>query len=68
MWFWIEELCYGYQIFVNIFSILFSLYLQVEKLNMILIEIPTPRFILNFLNIIYSQVTPFLQMIVLTST
>jgi hypothetical protein len=34
-------LCYGYRVFVNKFSILFSLYLQVEKLNAILIKIPT---------------------------
>jgi hypothetical protein len=40
-WLRLGGLCYGYRIFVNIFSILFSLYLQVEKLNMILIKIPT---------------------------
>jgi len=58
-------LCYGYWIFVNIFSIFFSLYLQVEKLNtkksLLRVSLEVPQYYLLSNNSI-------LQMIVLTST
>jgi len=64
-WWGLGAVCYGYWIFVNIFSIFFSLYLQVEKLNT---KQSYSGFILKFLNIIYSQITPFAKMIVLLQT
>jgi hypothetical protein len=55
----LQDICYGYQIFLDISHILFSLDLLDKETQRDTYLNPCYEFILNFLDSIYSQMTPF---------
>src|SRR6202790_1293783 len=54
-----QRCCYGYQIFLDISHIFFSLYLLDKETQRDTYLNPCSEFILIFLDSIYSQMTPF---------